>query len=73
MLKISKLTITSIFSGYPDLVKTKCPEAKRAATLIKERMQSTEGILADKVVPEYMAKPNKSCAIAKTATKSFIG
>lgn len=73
MLKISKLTITSIFSGYPDLVKTKCPEAKRVATLIKERMQSTEGIFADKVVPEYMVKTNKSCAIVKTAIKSFIG
>ena len=55
------------------MVKTKYPEAKRAATLIKERMQLTEGIFADKVVPEYMAKTNKSCTIAKTATKSFIG
>ena len=49
MLKISKLTITSIFPGYSDLVTAKNPAPERAVTLIKERLVAREGFYEEKM------------------------
>lgn len=53
MLKISKLTITSIYSGYPDLVSVEKPDSERAARLIKEKLATQVGFYVPKSVPEY--------------------
>ena len=74
MLKISKLTITSIFPGYSDLVTAKNPAPERAVTLMKERLIAKEGFLVQKAVPEYEQKTLKLHSTkSKGDTKTFIG
>ena len=54
-MKISKLTITSIFPGYPDLVKVKNPETERATRLIQERIYARNGYFTENVnIPEFL-------------------
>ena len=54
-MKISKLTITSIFPGYPDLVKVKNPETERATRLIQERIYARNGYFTENDnIPEFL-------------------
>lgn len=77
-MKISKLTITSIFPGYPDLVKVKNPETERATRLIQERIYARNGYFTENDnIPEFLRHvisgvksiTNKE----KEVPKTFIG
>ena len=77
-MKISKLTITSIFPGYPDLVKVKNPETERATRLIQERIYARNGYFTENDnIPEFLKHVVSSVKnITNTETevpKTFIG
>lgn len=77
-MKISKLTITSIFPGYPDLVKVKNPETERATRLIQERIYARNGYFTENDnIPEFLKHVISSVKnITKTekeVPKTFIG
>lgn len=77
-MKISKLTITSIFPGYPDLVKAKNPETERATRLIQERIYARNGYFTENDnIPEFLKHVISSVKnitnTEKEVPKTFIG
>lgn len=77
-MKISKLTITSIFPGYPDLVKVKNPETERATRLIQERIYARNGYFTENDnIPEFLkhviSSLNNITNTEKEVPKTFIG
>lgn len=77
-MKISKLTITSIFPGYPDLVKVKNPETERATRLIRERIYARNGYFTENDnIPEFLKHVISSVKNItnkeKEVPKTFIG
>ena len=77
-MKISKLTITSIFPGYPDLVKVKNPETERATRLIQERIYARNGYFKENDnIPEFLKHVISSVKnitnTEKEVPKTFIG
>lgn len=77
-MKISKLTITSIFPGYPDLVKVKNPEMERATRLIQERIYARNGYFTENDnIPEFLKHVISSVKnitnTEKEVPKTFIG
>lgn len=77
-MKISKLTITSIFPGYPDLVKVKNPETERATRLIQERIYARNGYFTENDnIPEFLKHVISSVKNItnqeKEVPKTFIG
>lgn len=77
-MKISKLTITSIFPGYPDLVKVKNPETERATRLIQERIYARNGYFTENDnIPEFLKHVISSVKNItnkeKEVSKTFIG
>ena len=77
-MKISKLTITSIFPGYPDLVKVKNPETERATRLIQERIYARNGYFTENDnIPEFLKHVISSVEnitnTEKEVPKTFIG
>ena len=77
-MKISKLTITSIFPGYPDLVKVKNPETERATRLIQERIYARNGYFTENDnIPEFLKHVISSVKSItnkeKEEPKTFIG
>jgi hypothetical protein len=77
-MKISKLTITSIFPGYPDLVKVKNPETERATRLIQERIYARNGYFTENDnIPEFLKHVISSVKnitnTEKEVPKTFIG
>lgn len=77
-MKISKLTITSIFPGYPDLVKVKNPETERATRLIQERIYARNGYFTENDnIPEFLKHVVSSVKnitnTEKEVPKTFIG
>ena len=77
-MKISKLTITSIFPGYPDLVKVKNPETERATRLIQERIYARNGYFTENDnIPEFLRHVISSVknitSKEKEVPKTFIG
>lgn len=77
-MKISKLTITSIFPGYPDLVKVKNPETERATRLIQERIYARNGYFTENDnIPEFLKHVISSVKnitnTEKDVPKTFIG
>ncbi len=77
-MKISKLTITSIFPGYPDLVKVKNPETERATRLIQERIYARNGYFTENDnIPEFLKHVISSVKSItnkeKEVPKTFIG
>ena len=77
-MKISKLTITSIFPGYPDLVKVKNPETERATRLIQERIYARNGYFTENDnIPEFVKHVISSVKnitnTEKEVPKTFIG
>ena len=77
-MKISKLTITSIFPGYPDLVKVKNPETERATRLIQERIYARNGYFTENDnIPEFLRHVISSVKnitnTEKEVPKTFIG
>lgn len=77
-MKISKLTITSIFPGYPDLVKVKNPETERATRLIQERIYARNGYFTENDnIPEFLKHVISSVKnitnTEKEVPKIFIG
>lgn len=77
-MKISKLTITSIFPGYPDLVKVKNPETERATRLIQERIYARNGYFTENDnIPEFLRHVISSVKSItnkeKEVPKTFIG
>lgn len=77
-MKISKLTITSIFPGYPDLVKVKNPETERATRLIQERIYARNGYFTENDnIPEFLKHVISSVknitSTEKEVPKTFIG
>lgn len=77
-MKISKLTITSIFPGYPDLVKVKNPETERATRLIQERIYARNGYFTENDnIPEFLKHVISSVknitSKEKEVPKTFIG
>lgn len=77
-MKISKLTITSIFPGYPDLVKVKNPETERATRLIQERIYARNGYFTENdSIPEFLKHVISSVKSItnkeKEVPKTFIG
>lgn len=77
-MKISKLTITSIFPGYPDLVKVKNPETERATRLIQERIYARNGYFTENDnIPEFLRHVISSVKSItnkeKEEPKTFIG
>lgn len=77
-MKISKLTITSIFPGYPDLVKVKNPETERATRLIQERIYARNGYFTENDnIPEFLRHVISSVKNItnkeKEVPKTFIG
>ena len=77
-MKISKLTITSIFPGYPDLVKVKNPETERATRLIQERIYARNGYFTENDnIPEFLKHVISSVKnitnTEKEVPKPFIG
>lgn len=77
-MKISKLTITSIFPGYPDLVKVKNPETERATRLIQERIYARNGYFTENDnIPEFLKHVTSSVKNItnkeKEVSKTFIG
>lgn len=77
-MKISKLTITSIFPGYPDLVKVKNPETERATRLIQERIYARNGYFTENDnIPEFLKHVISSVKnitnAEKEVPKTFIG
>lgn len=77
-MKISKLTITSIFPGYPDLVKVKNPETERATRLIQERIYARNGYFTENDnLPEFLKHVISSVKNItnqeKEVPKTFIG
>lgn len=77
-MKISKLTITSIFPGYPDLVKVKNPESERATRLIQERIYARNGYFTENDnIPEFLKHVISSVKnitnTEKEVPKTFIG
>lgn len=77
-MKISKLTITSIFPGYPDLVKVKNPETERATRLIQERIYVRNGYFTENDnIPEFLKHVISSVKNItnkeKEVSKTFIG
>lgn len=77
-MKISKLTITSIFPGYPDLVKVKNPETERATRLIQERIYARNGYFTENDnIPEFLKQVISSVKnitnTEKEVPKTFIG
>ena len=77
-MKISKLTITSIYPGYPDLVKVKNPETERATRLIQERIYARNGYFTENDnIPEFLKHVISSVKnitnTEKEVPKTFIG
>ena len=77
-MKISKLTIASIFPGYPDLVKVKNPETERATRLIQERIYARNGYFTENDnIPEFLKHVISSVKnitnTEKEVPKTFIG
>lgn len=77
-MKISKLTIISIFPGYPDLVKVKNPETERATRLIQERIYARNGYFTENDnIPEFLKHVISSVKNItnkeKEVPKTFIG
>ena len=77
-MKISKLTITSIFTVYPDLVKVKNPETERATRLIEERIYARNGYFTENDnIPEFLKHVISSVKnitnTEKEVPKTFIG
>ena len=77
-MKIRKLTITSIFPGYPDLVKVKNPETERATRLIQERIYARNGYFTENDnIPEFLKHVISSVKnitnTEKEVPKTFIG
>ena len=77
-MNISKLTITSIFPGYPDLVKVKNPETERATRLIQERIYARNGYFTENDnIPEFLKHVISSVKnitnTEKEVPKTFIG
>ena len=77
-MKISKLTITSIFPGYPDLVKVKNPETERATRLIQERIYARNGYFTENDnIPEFLkhviSSVNNITNTEKEVPKTLIG
>lgn len=77
-MKISKLTITSIFPGYPDLVKVKNPETERATRLIQERIYARNGYFTENDnIPEFLkhviSSVKNTTNKEKEVPKTFIG
>ena len=77
-MKISKLTITSIFPGYPDLGKVKNPETERATRLIQERIYARNGYFTENDnIPEFLKHVISSVKnitnTEKEVPKTFIG
>lgn len=77
-MKISKLTITSIFPGYPDLVKVKNPETERATRLIQDRIYARNGYFTENDnIPEFLKHVISSVKSItnkeKEVPKTFIG
>ena len=77
-MKISKLTITSIFPGYPDLVKVKNPETERATRLIQERIYARNGYFTENDnIPEFLkhviSSVKNTTNTEKEVQKTFIG
>lgn len=77
-MKISKLTITSIFSGYPDLINEKNPSIERASRLIKERLYARDGYFTENDnLPQFLRNVVSSVKKVKSGTentsKTFIG
>ena len=77
-MKISKLTITSIFPGYPDLVKVKNPETERPTRLIQERIYARNGYFTENDnIPEFLKHVISSVKnitnTEKEVPKTFIG
>ena len=77
-MKISKLTITSIFPGYSDLEKVKNPETERATRLIQERIYARNGYFTENDnIPEFLKHVISSVKNItnkeKEVPKTFIG
>ena len=77
-MKISKLTITSIFPGYSDLVKVKNPETERATRLIQERIYARNGYFTENDnIPEFLkhviSSVKNTTNTEKEVPKTFIG
>ena len=77
-MTISKLTITSIFPGYPELVKVKNPETERATRLIQERIYARNGYFTENDnIPEFLKHVISSVKnitnTEKEVPKTFIG
>lgn len=77
-MKISKLTITSIFPGYPDLVKVKNPETERATRLIQERIYARNGYFTENDnIPEFLkhviSSVKNTTNTENEVPKTFIG
>ncbi len=77
-MKISKLTITSIFPGYSDLVKIEKPETERATRLIQDRLYARSGYFTENDdIPEFLkhviSNVRKITNKENETPKTFIG